>query len=44
MDDIEDEESEPPTSAFVRDRLAEAQITMVSVLPIAVAKSFLRQH
>jgi hypothetical protein len=44
MDNIEDEEPEIPTSAFIRDHLAEAQVTMVSVLPTAVAKSFLRQH
>jgi len=32
-----------PTSATVRDRLNEAQITRVSVLPKAVASSFRRR-
>ena len=41
-DDFKDEESKPPTSAFVRDHLEDAQLTRVSVLPKAVASSFRR--
>jgi len=41
-DDIKDEKHKPPTSAFVRDHLEDAQLTRVSVLPKAVASSFHR--
>lgn len=44
IEDINNEKSKPPTSAYVRDHLGEKQLAQVSVLLKGVASSFCHQR